>query len=157
MRKNEVISGPQKYIEIISKFSTVNHLGTDFEVLDWKTASQEVFKPVGSWHFRFKHCKRYIIKRSKRPGNVMIQGHLHYNTDDGVLKNVCQRNKVASMINPRKINASNNITDSKKKDLLTLLRSHWGDDWRHNTELSFFVALLTTKMKVTEMNTENVI
>lgn len=132
VRKHEVISGPQKYIEIISKFSTVNALGTDFEVFDWKTASQEVFKHVGSWHFRFKNCKRYILKRSKRAGNVMIEGHLHYKTDDGVLKNVCQRNKTTSMINPRKINASNNITDSKKKDLLTLLRSHSGDDWQQN-------------------------
>ncbi|CAH4029298.1 unnamed protein product [Pieris brassicae] len=120
-------SGPEKYIEIISKFSTVTALGTDFEVFDWKTASQEVFKPVGSWHFRFKLCKR-----SKRPRNVKIEGHLYYKTDAGVLKNVCQRNKTTSMINPRKINISNKITDSKKKDLLTLLRSHWGNDWQQN-------------------------
>ncbi|CAH4034438.1 unnamed protein product [Pieris brassicae] len=72
----------------------------------------------------------------------MIEGHLYYKTDDGVLKNVCQRNKTTSMINPRKINASNKITDSKKKDLLTLLRSHWGNDWQQNGHLSFFVALL---------------
>ncbi|CAH3877216.1 unnamed protein product [Pieris brassicae] len=87
-------------------------LGTDFEVFDWKTASQEVFKPVGSWHFRFKLCKRYVLKRSKRPGRVKIEGHLYYKTDDGVLKNVCQKNKTTSMINPRKINASNKITDT---------------------------------------------
>lgn len=72
----------------------------------------------------------------------MIQGHLHYKTDDGVFKNVCKRNKTTSMINPRKSNASNNIMDIKKKDLLTLLRSHWGDDWHQNEDLSFFVALL---------------
>ncbi|CAF4889712.1 unnamed protein product [Pieris macdunnoughi] len=46
VRKQEVIRGPEKYIEIISKFSTVTALGTDFEVFDWKTASQKVFKPV---------------------------------------------------------------------------------------------------------------
>lgn len=39
VRKHKVISGPQKYIEIISKFSTVNALGTDFKVFNWKTAS----------------------------------------------------------------------------------------------------------------------
>ncbi|XP_041989213.1 uncharacterized protein LOC121740540 [Aricia agestis] len=48
VRKHEVINGPQKYLEVISGFSTVNKLGAECEVLDWKTASQEVFKPVGS-------------------------------------------------------------------------------------------------------------
>lgn len=148
IRKHEVISGPQQYIDIISKYSTVNNLGTDFEVLDWKTASQEVFKPVGSWHFQFKLCKRYILKRSKKPGNVLIQGHLHYRTDDGVFKNVCKRNKTTSMINPRKINVSNNITDSKKKDVLTLLKSHWGNDWQQNEDLSFFVQLVESNAQV---------
>lgn len=142
VRKHEVISGPQQYLDIISQFSTVNKLDTDIEVLDWKTASQAVFKPVGSWHFQFKLCKRFILKRSKRPANVLIQGHLHYRTDDGVSKNVNKRNKTTSMINPRKINASNNIMDSKKKDTLTLLASHWGNDWQQNENLSFFVPLL---------------
>ncbi|CAH2095719.1 unnamed protein product [Euphydryas editha] len=36
---------------------------------------------------------------------------------------------------------SPDIMDSKKKDLLTLLRSHWGDFWQQNEDLSFVVAL----------------
>lgn len=142
LRKHEVVSGPQQYLNIISKFSTVNNLGTDVEVFDWKTAAQQVFKPVGNWHFQFKLCKRFILTRSKRPGNILIQGHLHYKNDDGVSRNVCKRNKTISMINPQKINVSNYITSSKKKDILTLLTSHWGNDWQQNEDLSFFVPLL---------------
>lgn len=84
-------------------------------MFDWKTAAQDVMKPVGNWHFKFKECKRYILKRSKRQGNVLIQGHLHYTTNDGVSKNVSKAGKISAMINPEKIQPSNNVTAAKKK------------------------------------------
>ncbi|CAB3232069.1 unnamed protein product [Arctia plantaginis] len=132
---------PQKHLDIISRFSTVTKLGVDCEVLDWKTASQEVFKPVGNWHFQFKLCKRFILRRSKRAGNVLIGGHLYYKTDDEACKNVCERGKSSSMLNQSKINPSCTLSDVKKKDILTL-KSHWGNDWQQNEELLFFKTLL---------------
>lgn len=111
VRRHEVINSPEKYLEIISNFSTVINLGLssstphlvgDCEGFDWKTAAQDVMKPVGNWHFKFKECKRYILKRSKRQGNVLIQGHLHYKTNDGVSKNVSKAGKISAMINPEK-------------------------------------------------------
>lgn len=143
VRCREVINSPQKYLDIISEFGTVTGLGNnDCDVFDWKSATQMVFKPVGSWHFKFKQCKRFILKRSKRQGNILIQGHLHYKLDNGVSKNVCKKEKVSSMIVPEKINASNDLTANKKKDVLTLLKSHWGNEWQQNEELVFFKKLL---------------
>ena len=116
VRLHEEINSPQKYLDIISNFSTVTTLGaTDCEVHDWKTASQEVFKPVSNWHFKFKQCKRFILKRSKTPGNILIQGHLHYKSDDGVSKNVCKPGEKSAMINPEKIRPSNKLTTAKKR------------------------------------------
>lgn len=66
VRNYEVINSPQKYLEIISRFSTVNTLGAECDVLNWKTAAQQIFKPVGNWHLQFKLCKRFLLRRSKR-------------------------------------------------------------------------------------------
>lgn len=117
-------------------------LGVECEVFDWKTASKEVFKPVGNWHLQFKLCKRFILRRSKRAGNVLIGGHLHYKTDDGVCKNVCKKGKSSSMLNPSKIHPSCSLSDAKKNDILILLKSHWGNDWQQNEELLFFKNLI---------------
>lgn len=97
-RKYEVINSPQKYLDIISKFSTVTKLGDECEVLDWKTASQEVFKPVGNWRLKFKLCKRFILRRSKRVGNVLVGGHLHYKTDlmeSDLMQKCLQKRKIS--------------------------------------------------------------
>lgn len=154
VRLQEVINSPKKYLDIISKFSTVNNLGADdCKVYDWKTASQQVFKLVGNWHFKFKQCKRYILKRSKKQGNVLIQGHLHYQMDDGVSKNVNKKGKISSMIQPNEINPTNIVSAKKKKDALTLLKSHWGDEWEENDELEFFKTLLLNCLE--EVDHEN--
>ncbi|GBP36325.1 hypothetical protein EVAR_22457_1 [Eumeta japonica] len=48
VKKREIIANPQEYLEIISQFSSVIHLGTDCKVFDWKDAMTNIMKPVGA-------------------------------------------------------------------------------------------------------------
>ncbi|CAH1982168.1 unnamed protein product [Acanthoscelides obtectus] len=48
IRKQEIISTPQRYIEHIEQYATVINMGVDVPVLDWKKESQNVLKPPGA-------------------------------------------------------------------------------------------------------------
>ncbi|CAG4952528.1 unnamed protein product [Parnassius apollo] len=96
VRKLECILRPEDYLEIIGTYSTIVRMGSDCEVLNIKSGMSSVIKDVGSWHFQFKHCKRFLIQRSKEIGNVVIQGEVHYTNNLGVLKKITRKNKKAS-------------------------------------------------------------
>ncbi|CAK1584518.1 unnamed protein product [Parnassius mnemosyne] len=100
VRKLECILRPEDYLEIIGTYSTIVRMGSDCEVLNFKSGMSSVIKDVGSWHFQFKHCKRFLIQRSKEIGNVVIQGEVHYTNNLGVLKKITRKNKKASDLNP---------------------------------------------------------
>ncbi|KAM3955420.1 uncharacterized protein ACR2FA_010691 [Aphomia sociella] len=143
IRKKEMISNPEEYHEIIEQFATVINMGHDCKVLDWKTATTEVFKPVGRWHFKFKNCKRYTLKCSKKAENILIKGNIHYKHDDGILKNVNKAGYLSCNINPIEIFATNCINAAKARDVRKLLTNHYGNDWKSIKRLSFFIPLVS--------------
>ncbi|XP_037302209.1 uncharacterized protein LOC119192498 [Manduca sexta] len=61
LKKREVIIQPGEYCDIISSNATVTNL-RDIIMLDFKRATQEVFKPTAKWPFKITQCKRFIIK-----------------------------------------------------------------------------------------------
>ncbi|OWR43363.1 hypothetical protein KGM_211747 [Danaus plexippus plexippus] len=103
VKKLECILRPEDYLEIIGTYSTIVRMGSDCEVLDFKRGMSSVIKDVGSWHFQFKNCKRFLIQWSKEIGNVVIPGEVHYTNNMGVLKKITRKNKKASDLNPEVI------------------------------------------------------
>ncbi|XP_044766265.1 uncharacterized protein LOC123322386 [Coccinella septempunctata] len=73
IRKLEVITQPETYIELLSKNGTAVHLGENCNVFDWKESISDVVRPTGTWHFSFKNTKRFLLKKCKT-GNVLIRG-----------------------------------------------------------------------------------
>lgn len=160
IRKREIIANPEEYHEIIKDCATVITLGNDCKVFDWKKAAAGVFKPVGRWHFKFKNCKRYVLKRSKKQGNVLFNGNVHYKHDDGVFQSVNRPGILSSNINPIEIAATNNVSVAKATDVRKLLTNHYGNNWECIERLKFFVPLVSnaesrTENDDTQENTHN--
>ncbi|KAJ8879888.1 hypothetical protein PR048_020508 [Dryococelus australis] len=62
-----------------------------------------VIKPTHSWHFRFAHCKRFILTRSlNNPASIFVQSECFYTTDVGrgrsVLKRDCTNKDLTPMV-----------------------------------------------------------
>ena len=142
IRKREIIANPDEYYDIIKEHATLISVGNDCKVFDWKTATAEVFKPVGRWHFQFKNSKRFILKRSKT-GNILIKGNIHYKHDDGVFKNVNRPNMLSSNINPIEIPPINRVNSAKATDVKKLLTNHYDNNWETIECLNFFVPLVS--------------
>lgn len=41
---------------------------------NWRETVKSVVKLTTSWQMRFKECKKFILKRSKRDGNDLVRG-----------------------------------------------------------------------------------
>ena len=139
-RKKEIILQPETYNEILSDHGTVFQLGVDVPVLDWKAATRDTLKAVGSWHFQFSSAKRMFLFR--RNGNIMIQGEVSYKFNVGVPKSVLKRMKNLSIMRPQQIERGQvSIKPEKIRDVCKLLEKHYGADWRQLQSLQFFVRI----------------
>ncbi|CAH2089032.1 unnamed protein product [Euphydryas editha] len=160
IRKREIIANPDEYYNIIKDFGQVITLGESCKVFNWKDEAARVMKPVGRWHFQFKNAKRYILKRSKKEGNVLIKGNIHYKHDDGVFKNVNLPGRLSINLQPAEISPTNKISESKASDVRKLLINHYGDNWHTIERLNFFVPLISDPsdemQMMTTQNTETI-
>lgn len=138
IKKTDVIPNPKSYIEFFKQRGTVLNLGTEIEVLDWKTASNEVLKSTSGMHFSIKESKRFIIKRNKQKSNVLVRAESSYRNTLGTSKNICKRNKKASQINPCTVPMNIAIKKEKMEDVKKLLIAHYGEDWEDIPELDYF-------------------
>ncbi|VVC87681.1 unnamed protein product [Leptidea sinapis] len=154
IRKREIIANPEEYHEIIKECATLITLGNHCKVFDWKDAAADVFKPVGKWHFKFKSCKRYVLKCSKKEGNILIKGYVHYKHDDSTFKNVNLPGVLTSSLNPREIFATNSVSVAKATDVRKLLTNHYGNNWESIERLSFYVNLVSHNQSSEESDTQ---
>lgn len=142
-RKLECIIIPENYLYIIGSHSTIVRLGSDCEVLNFKSSMNSVMKDVGSWHFQFKKCKRFFIKRTAQPGNIVINGEVHFNNREGVYKKVTRKNNIVADINPEAIEMKTvTVKCAKLVDVEKLLNSHFGEGWESQEGLNFYKNIL---------------
>lgn len=143
-RKRDTILEPNGYSNIIREYSSLISVGEECPVKDWKEAVKNIIKPVGTWHVPFSKCKRFILKRSTRKtGNTLVKGELHYVANLGIYKNVCKSGKIANMIFSKDIQSSaGTLKPSKIKDVDKLLTSHFDINWRSYSVLSFYDKLI---------------
>lgn len=137
IRKCEVIANPLDYLNIIKTHSTVIMMGRDCEVSDWRQSSQNVYRPTGSWHFGFQRCKRFFLK--KKNNNVFVRGEENYCISNGAFRAITRKGKNASMVSPKGLPIGEVVVkEAKKKDVVNLLKKHYGNDWQAYPELKFY-------------------
>lgn len=139
IRKREVITTPDEYLDIISESATVKKLGRDCQVYDWKSAKEQVLKLPGSWHFQIKHCKRIFITRTISNEKILVQGEVTYRNFLGSPKSLLKRGKTLLQLVPKMIETGKVALKQEKLDNVnTLLSKHYGDQWRDLAELRFY-------------------
>nr|CAH7748462.1 unnamed protein product [Callosobruchus chinensis] len=135
IKKQNVIIKREEYEEMIGNYSTVLRLGEKWNILDWRTLANYVFKKPGQWHFRFNESKRFILIKSNK--NVMIRGEAFYRSDFGVPKTVTKRGRNLYSLQPKVLNIQG-FLKGDKSTIDNLLKSHYGQDWRNNPALEFY-------------------
>lgn len=143
LKKKEVIIRPEDYIAIIATNATVTKM-TEIQMLDFKSAAKDVLKPTARWSFKITECKRFILKRSKIPGNVLIRGEPHFQSDVCTFVNVCKPRMQTNMIQPPVVPVGVSMKRAKMVDVEALLRKHFGDEWQTNEECEFYLNIINS-------------
>lgn len=134
LKKMEEIVSPEEYINVFNKYGTVVRLDN---VMDWKSALQNVIRPPGGWHFQFAQCKRFHLKRTNN--NILVRGEVNYASDIGVYKSILKKRKSLIDMNPRQIEKKKvTIKREKITDVKKLLAKHYGDEWQNRDELRYY-------------------
>lgn len=119
LRKRENIINPSEYIDVVSQHATAINVATTCQIFDWKSTLKDIFLNVGKWHVPFAKCKRFYLKRSSICSDMVgLRGELHYRQDLGQYKSICKKNKTS------------------------LLKTHYGNDWRSLDTLGYFARVL---------------
>lgn len=153
LKKHEVIIQPQEYIDIIATNTTVTNM-RDIQMLDFRSAAKDVLKPTARWPFKISECKRFILKRSKTPGNVLIRGELYFHSDMSKAVNVCKPGLKTNMIRPSTVPLGAPLNRAKISDVDALLKKHFGTDWENNEECQFYVNIMRSPV-IQEKETED--
>lgn len=141
-RRLDTITSPIQYENIISNQAKIIRVGTDFHVLNWKKAAEKIIKPPGQWSVQFSKCKRFFIRRSKKPGNVLVNAEMFYKTKTGRFESITRRNKIMNMLEPEIVSMGIPVKSLKKQDVNSLLVKHFGQEWKTLPNLSFYANIL---------------
>lgn len=153
IKEKEVIIEPEEYIKEIQNYATITKLA-NIPVLDWKSAANNIIKSPSQLHFKISQCKRFIIKRSKTQGNVVVRGELFYQSDLGEAKNICKSKKKMEMLQPSTIPINIPVKTIKLRDVKNLLGKHYGDKWDEISSLQFYRELLVLEPHLTQESEE---
>lgn len=137
IRKHEVISNPQEYIEILRDHGTVFNLGDEIPVLDWRKEATSNLKSPGNWHFKFNQTKRFIF--IKTGSKIKLGGEISYKSDTSKYASVMKKKACITNINPDLVATERRCLKSEKiRDVNNLLTKHYGLNWRENEQLTFY-------------------
>ncbi|CAH2102032.1 unnamed protein product [Euphydryas editha] len=157
LRKMEVVIHPKQILDIVSEHATLIKFGKDCMVFDWKTTVKDILKPTTTWNIQFNQCKRFILRRSKKPGNVLVRGEIFYKSDLATAQNICKPRKVINMVNPIILPSIVAVNKSKLGDVNKLLSKHFGTEWQCLSELSFYKEVLLKQEALQETPSEDII
>lgn len=149
IRTREVITSPSEYADIIRQLTTVTEL-TNVPIYNWKNSVHEVLKTTAQFHFKISQCKRFIITRSKKAGNVLVRGEIFFKTDTGVPKSICKVSKKTEMIQPSVIPKGVEVKPLKLRDVRNLLTKHYGENWPSLPHLKFYSNILNNMPNIAQ-------
>lgn len=156
LRKLDVILHPDIIRDVLGETSTLLKLGSDCPVFNWRDAVKTVVKPTTSWNISFKECKRFILRRSKVSGNVLIRGELYYKSNISKSQNICQRNKIIRDIIPQRLTHLVAVNKNKLNDVKQLLSKHFGPEWTNIAALSFYNEVFHAQESLNAPETEQI-
>lgn len=144
IRKKDTILDRKQYEEIIRKYSKVLILGEDWQICDWKTKSDVIVKKPAQWHFRCNQSKRFIFLKEQN-GSITVRGEIFYRSDTGFGKSILKKGKKIALLKPD-LQIIGNSLRGNKSSIDTLLKKHFGRDWRNDPDLQFY--------KIIDINSE---
>lgn len=86
--KRDTILNPETYREIISDYGTILKLGENCEIVNFKGATEEIFKNT----FKITECKPIFIRRNRKRDNVDIRREPVYKHQVGLFKVLTKKN-----------------------------------------------------------------
>lgn len=105
IKRRNIIVKPEEYINFVKNHATVTELN-DIQVLNWKSAIQEIQKGTNSLPFKIMSCKRFIFSRKKADRrSIIVRGEVNYKSDTA-----CHR----TITKPGKCAADRHITNSRE-------------------------------------------
>lgn len=149
-------------VDIISKHATIKLVGKDCEVADFRKLAQLSLKETKNWPFQISKCRRILF--SKRNGRVLTRGELAYRSDVGNSVSILRVGVNLRTVNPDVVEKQNSVSNLKKEDVEKLLKSHFGENWRENEDLKFYLHVIdgaqdangnVEENNVCELNPEN--
>lgn len=102
----EVVLHPKEIIDIVSENATLVKFCEDCTVFNWKTSIKDIVKPTRTWNIPFNQYKRFILRRSKKPGNEHVtaryhkhvRGEIYYKSDLATAQNICRPRKLVNIV-----------------------------------------------------------
>ncbi|CAG9834657.1 unnamed protein product [Diabrotica balteata] len=140
LRKIEIIIKPEEYVNILKDHGTVWNIN-NLEINDWKSATLEIIKPPGQWHFKFNPSKRFILQKTTKRNNITIRGEEAYRVDLGSDKLVVKKGKTVNNLVPPLLTTGMAPNAKKIKDVSALLEAHYGANWRELENLKFYATV----------------
>lgn len=151
IRKLTNILTPEEYLRIINKYSTVRRLGIDCKVFNFKKKCEEVVKKPGNWHFPFMKSKRYILNKvtnKKGKASYTVRGEITYGLDIGKGLPVQKKGKNFGTVEDVKKGVY--LKKEKLADVQRLLIKHFGESWRNDNSLEYYVRLIDRQTNDTD-------
>ncbi|CAH1994173.1 unnamed protein product [Acanthoscelides obtectus] len=144
IKKRDIIINRKQYEDIIGQHSKVLKLGAGWDVFDWKTKTDNVLKKPSQWYFKCNESKRFIFLKEK--DYVTLRGEVFYKSDMGCAKTIVRKSKKIAQLKPS-IQRIGSTLRGDKSSIDSLLKKHYGADWRDNTDLDFYKIIDTTIQK----------
>ncbi|CAN7944460.1 unnamed protein product [Ixodes hexagonus] len=155
IRKREEILNPAAYNDIFAEHGTVLELGRHWDVYDWKSYSTEVLRPTSSLPFKISATKMFHIQRCENERSPRIRAEPHYRFSQANPVSVLKRGKRLTQAPDRCELYAHQLNPLKVKDVTSLLIKHFGESWKEQEPLSYFVeAFSTAQGNEVEANSE---
>lgn len=154
IRKIEIMHSPDQYIEIIKEHATVRKLGQDVIDLDFKREKDNFFKLPGKWNFKLQSCKRVYVKKIGN-GKCVVKGEPFYRNSLSNFQSLLKPNKVLNVMRPLVIQKSNSTKTVKKENVDSLLKTHYGNNWREIDFLLPYIRLIDEADVENELNPDD--
>ncbi|KAF6212106.1 hypothetical protein GE061_012626 [Apolygus lucorum] len=142
LKNINVITNNNEYDAIYEEFGSVKKLGEDWVVYDIKHLEQIYQKIKG-----ISQTKRLCIKKIRsRDGTVSTKvlccANYRFDSMTENFRSIVKKGRSDSLENLPEIHTSLALTEEKKRDVIHLLKTHFGADWRDQPNLTWYANVL---------------
>ncbi|KAF6214237.1 hypothetical protein GE061_008976 [Apolygus lucorum] len=139
LKKISVIAGAEEYEAIYKDFGVVKKVGEDWKMYDLKKLLNTYQKIKG-----ISNSKRIVIEKFTTSKNAIVTkvrclSHFRFSSTTEEYRRIIKRGRNEEDLPMlTEILLGNALSSEKKKDVLHLLQSHYGENWRSFPELQWY-------------------